>query len=89
MQFKKAVGESDVVLNTIDNVIEKLSSQKNTLGYNALLSNKLGKATKEYSLDAIKLAIPQTNLNKENIKAILYEKGLIGDELDKTTEKLY
>lgn len=89
MQFKKAVGESDVVLNTIDNVIEKISSQKDTPGYNAVLSNKLGKSTKEYSLDAIKLAIPQTNLNKENIKAILYEKGLSGDELDKTTEKLY
>ena len=89
MQFKKAVGESDVVLNTIDNVIEKTSSQKDTPGYNAVLSNRLGKATKEYSLDAIKLAIPQTNLNKENIKAILYEKGLSGDELDKTTEKLY
>ena len=63
MQFKKAVGESDVVLNTIDNVIEKTSSQKDTFNYNAVLSNRLGKATKEYSLDAIKLAIPHTYKN--------------------------
>ncbi len=81
MQFK-AIGES---LNALTSI--------NTITNNARLSqeqitSKLISTAKNYSIEALKIAIPQTDLDESSIKAILSAKGLKDLILDTTTAEL-
>ena len=78
------MGES---LNVID-VITKVTDANQHLGDglfdNAVLADKLTKATQGYSTEALKMAISQSTVNKECIKAMLAQSGLEGEVLETT-----
>lgn len=78
----KTVGESLNALNSIRNILNNTALSE--VESNIVLASSL----KSYSTEAIKSAIAQSTLNAEQIKAILIEKGLIGQLLETTTAEL-
>lgn len=84
----KTIGESLDVTKTINDIINKSSDVDNKLNSNIILTNRLAKATKKYSLNAIKTAIAESTLDETQIKAILEKKGLKHKELETTTAEL-
>ncbi|MCM1295634.1 MAG: hypothetical protein NC311_08825 [Muribaculaceae bacterium] len=79
----KAVGESLNVLNSIENVLNNFSDSGRIV-----VLQELKRATKGYSLEAVKAAIAQSKLNEEQIKNILIGQGLEGQFLETTTAEL-
>lgn len=49
---------------------------------------RLAEATENYTIEAVKMALVETDLNEEQIKRILYEKGLTGEILETTTAEI-
>ncbi len=84
----KTTGESFNALNAIKNITNSNSNLSGTLDTSASITNKLADASKKYSTEAIKMAIAQSTLNEEEIKAMLSKKGLIGKTLETTTAEL-
>lgn len=84
----KIIGESINVTNTINNVIKNSSDLSGTLNANAVLANRLARATACYSTEAIKASIAESTLNEAQIKTILSSKGLKGELLKTTTAEL-
>lgn len=75
----KTVGESLNVIKTIENLGTDVTDVTN---------EQLANSLKFYSLSAVEAAITQSNLTKEQIKAILFEQGLQGEILETTTDQL-
>lgn len=84
----KTVGESLAVTNAINNVIKCSSDLSGTFNANTVLAHRLAEATASYSTEAVKAAISQSTLNKEEIKAILGKKGLKGQSLETATAEV-
>lgn len=81
----KTIGESTTALNSLISITDKLKN--GTILYKESL--ELLKTTAQgYSLEALKMAIVQTDLDKNQIKAILSAKGLKGEILETTTAEL-
>ncbi len=81
----KTVGESLTALNSINGLINRLNN--NTITYNQVLCGLAGVGD-AYSLSTLKMAISQTKLNEEQIRAILVSNGLQGELLETTTAEL-
>ena len=84
----KTIGESLNVVKTIESTLKATSGLTNVCGGCAVQAQKLAFALKGYSTEAVKMAISESTLNKEQIKAILYQKGLKGEILETTTAEL-
>lgn len=80
-QFKTK-GESLNAFSKINGIVNN-----STISSTELLIS-LSSASQEYTLDALKMAIAQTELTKEQIKGILSAKGLTGATLETTTAEL-
>jgi len=80
-QFKTK-GESLNALSKINNIV----NNDTVLPVEAL--NELSSASKEYSVEALKMAIAQTKLDESQIEAILSTKNLKGEILESTTAEL-
>ncbi|MDE7307922.1 MAG: DUF3597 family protein [Lachnospiraceae bacterium] len=81
----KTVGESLTALNSINGLINRLNN--NAITYNQALCELTGVGD-AYSLSSLKMAISQTKLNEEQIRAILVSNGLQGELLETTTAEL-
>lgn len=84
----KELGEVSTILNKLDNV--SLFYNKLGDGFNdeATLIYKYSNALKDNSVEAVKLALAQTTLNKKQIEGILANKGLTGETLKTTAAEL-
>lgn len=82
------MGESLNVIDAITKVTDANQHLGDGLFDNAVLADKLTKATKGYSTEALKMAISQSTVNKECIKAMLAQSGLEGEVLDTTVAEL-
>lgn len=84
----KELGEVSTILNKLDNV--SLFYNKLGDGFNdeVTLIYKYSNALKDNSVEAVKLALAQTTLNKKQIEGILANKGLTGETLKTTAAEL-
>ena len=81
----RTIGESITALNSLVSITDKLKN--GTIIYKDSL--RLLKSTaKDYSIEALKMAIAQTTLDETQIKAILSAKNLTGETLKTTTAEL-
>lgn len=83
----KTVGESLTVFKNIDNVLVSMSNYKG-LDAKAETIKKLIDATKGYSLEATKMAISQSTLDKAQIKAIISTHNLEKEVKEATIAEL-
>ena len=84
----KTIGESSIVVKTIDNIISKTSAMSKSMSGLKLQTIQLVEGLSGYSTEAIKTAISQSTLNKTQIEAILSAKGLTDETLETTTAEL-
>lgn len=85
----KTVGESFDVIKSLKQVDNKSSFLGEGFFDNSVKGVKYAEELEKYSLGAIKLAVAQSDLNEEQIKAILAKKGLKGAALDTAAAELY
>lgn len=84
----KTVGESLDVNKTINDILRQISYLNNGFANSAIKAHKLSEGLKNYSTEAVKIALSQSKLNKTIIQAILSSKGLKGELLETTTAQL-
>ncbi len=84
----KTVGESLNVGDVIKDVTEKCAGMKGTFNEAAAMGFKLGDATKGFSLEAVKAALSQTNLNENVIRGVLAQQGLKDELLETATKEV-
>lgn len=82
------MGESLDVSKVINNTVTALSGLGDAAGDSAVLAYKLKEATKGYSTEALKMAISQSTVNEECIRAMLLQSGLEGEVLETTVAEL-
>lgn len=84
----KTVGESLSVGKIIEDVTTKCADMKGTLNEAAAMGFKLGDATKGFSLEAVKAALSQTDLNENVIRGVLAQQGLKDELLETATKEV-
>lgn len=84
----KTVGESLSVGKIIEDVTTKCADMKGTFNEAAAMGFKLGDATKGFSLEAVKAALSQTDLNENVIRGVLAQQGLKDELLETATKEV-
>lgn len=84
----KTIGESLDVGKSIGNVLNKYSKDIEQGKSEYLVLQDLKKATKEYTTEAVKRALTESDLTEKQIKQILSGKGLKGQLLETATAEI-
>ena len=83
----KTVGESFSAIQTINDILQQMSSLSNNPTKPDIILDTLSEALNKYSTEAIKTALAQSKkLTTSQIQAILSSKGLEGNALKTAIE---
>lgn len=84
----KTVGESFSAIQTINDILQQISSLENNPINSPSILDELSPALNQYSTEAIKAALAQLKLTTSQIQAILSSKGLEGNALKTAIEEI-